>query len=229
MGNSVRFLAKRPRSVLQFSRSDVPEPPLATNTMPITLPRRDKAAAKVGPRLEISPLDLKNQMQDVHGLSAILCAAESWEPFAWKGNDLSAPLRALYVAESRGLLQRRADRAVDVLIADITADINGYLQSFGKNPVSENSVLSNLRTAALYLNAALGVSLVPDRKAMTVRIVDGYETAENIERYFRQIEGKISKLNQQVEHARNCGYEDLVSHVLSSSQMDGVKLLAAKN
>ena len=68
--------------------------------MTINLPRREKAAAKVGPRLEISPLELKAQLENQHGLSSLLTSAESWEPFAWKGNDLSAPLRALWVAGS---------------------------------------------------------------------------------------------------------------------------------
>ena len=193
--------------------------------MTINLPRREKAAAKVGPRLEISPLELKAQLENQHGLSSLLTSAESWEPFAWKGNDLSAPLRALWVAEARGLLQRRNDRAADIAVADIAADINAYLMQFGKKPVSENSVLSNLRTASLYLQAALGVALVPDRKTMTVRFIDAYETAENIERYFDQIKSKLQKLGSQVKHADACGYD--VSHVLQAAEdATGVKLLA---
>lgn len=194
--------------------------------MPITLPRREKAAAKVGPRLEISPLELKTELEHEHGLSNLLANAPSWEPFAWKGNDLSAPLRALYVAESRGLLTRRGDRAVDVAIADITADINGYLVSFGKHPVSENTVLNNLRQVSLYVNAALGVAVVPDRAAMTVRFADGYETAENIERYFDQIKTKLQKLGSQLKHAEACGYD--VGHVLAAAEATtGVRLLTA--
>lgn len=193
--------------------------------MTINLPRRERAAAKVGPRLEISPLELKAQLENQHGLSSLLTSAESWEPFAWKGNDLSAPLRALWVAEVRGLLQRRNDRAADIAVADIAADINAYLMQFGKKPVSENSVLSNLRTASLYLQAALGVALVPDRKTMTVRFIDKFETAENIERYFDQIKTKLQKLGSQVMHADACGYD--VSHVLQAAEdATGVKLLA---
>lgn len=200
--------------------------PPVHSEMTITLPRRDKAASKVGPRLDVSPLDLRSQLEDQHGLSQLLASAESWEQFAWKGNDLSAPLRALYVAEARGLLSRRGERAVDVAIADITADINGYLASFGKSPVTENSVLNNLKQASLYLNAALGVAVVPDRKTMTVRFVDGIETAETIERYFKQVEAKLTKLGQQLKHADACGYD--VSHVIAAAeQATGVKLLAA--
>ena len=197
-------------------------------TMTINLPRREKAAAKVGPRLEISPLELKAQLENQHGLSSLLTSASTWEPFAWKGNDLSAPVRALWVAEARGLLQRRGDRADDIAVADIAADINAYLMQFGKKPVSENSVLSNLRTASLYLQAALGVALVPDRKTMTVRFIDKYETAENIERYFDQIKSKLQKLGSQVKHADACGYD--VSHVLQAAEeATGVKLLAGSS
>lgn len=194
--------------------------------MSINFPRREKAAAKVGPRLEISPLELEAQMANQHGLSALLCAAETWEPFAWKGNDLSAPMRALYAAESRGLLQKRGDRPVEVAIADITADINGYLLSFGKKTISENAVLNNLRQAALYLNAALGISIRPDRQSMTVQIVGELETVETIERYFSQVEAKLKKLGSQIKHAEAMGYS--VSHVLQAAESaTGVKLLAA--
>ena len=197
-------------------------------TMTINLPRREKAAAKVGPRLEISPLELKAQLENQHGLSSLLTSASTWEPFAWKGNDLSAPVRALWVAEARGLLQRRGDRAADIAVADIAADINAYLMQFGKKTVSENSVLSNLRTASLYLQAALGVALVPDRKTMTVRFIDAYETAENIERYFDQIKSKLQKLGSQVKHADACGYD--VSHVLQAAEeATGVRLLAGSS
>ena len=194
--------------------------------MPITLPRREKAAPKVGPRLEISPLELRAELENEHGLSNLLCNAPSWELFAWKGNDLSAPLRALYVAESRGLLTRRGDRAVDVSIADITADINGYLQSFGKAPVTEHTVLNNLRQVSLYVNAALGVAVVPDRSSMTVRFADGYETAENIQRYFDQIKPKLQKIGSQLKHAEACGY-DVSGLIASSEAATGVRLLTA--
>jgi len=191
--------------------------------MTVTFPRREKAAAKTGPRLEISPIELEAQLNNQHGLSSIITGAESWEPFAWKGNDLSAPLRALFAAESRGLLPLKT--AKTVAIADITADINSYLISLGKNPVTENAVLSNLKQASLYLNAALGVSVVPDRQSMTVRLVNQVETADNIERYFDQIKVKLDKLTSQVKHAEACGYD--VSRVLTPAQAEGAKLLSA--
>jgi hypothetical protein len=184
--------------------------------MAIAFPRRDKPAAKVGPRLDISPLDLKEYLENEHGLSRLLMGSEQWEPFAWKGNDLSAPLRALYAAEARGLLARRGDRAVDVAIADIAAEVNAYLTSFGKAPISENSILSNMRTASQYVAAAVGVAIIPDRRQMTVRFVDQYETTENIEKYFGQVESKLIKLGTQLNHAESCGFD--VSRVLQAVQ-----------
>ena len=207
-------------------RSDVLNRSLATNKMTVNFPRREKAAATVGPRLEISPLELEAQMSNQHGLTALLCGAESWEPFAWKGNELSAPMRALYAAEGRGLLQKRGDRPVEVAIADIAADINGYLLSFGKKTISENAVLSNLRQAALYVNAAMGVSIRPESHSMTVQIVGELETVESIKRYFDQVETKIKKLGSQIKHAEAMGYS--VSHVLQAAESaTGMKLLVA--
>lgn len=188
----------------------------------INFPRREKAAAKVGPRLDISPLELQSVLNNQHGLSSLLTSAESWEPFAWKGNDLSAPLRALFAAEARGLL---TDSNKPVAVADITSEINNYLLSFGKKVISENSVISNLRQVALYLNAAFGVTIIPDRQAMTVRLVSEIETAENIEKYFDQIKSKLNKLTSQVKHAEACGYD--VSRVLTAGQVEGAKLLVA--
>ena len=194
--------------------------------MPVSLPRREKAAAKVGPRLEISPLEVSAQLENEHGLSNLICNASTWEPFAWKGNDLSAPMRALWVAESRGLLRSRGDRANDVAISDITADINEYLMSFGKKPVSESSVRSNLAKAALYANAAVGVSIIPDRQSMTVRLVDKFENAENIERYFEQMNAKMKKLGSQLKHAQAMNFP--VAHLIAAAEEStGLRLSAA--
>lgn len=194
--------------------------------MTITFPRREKAAAQVGPRLEISPLELKQWLTNEHGLSRILLDATSWEPFAWKGNELSAPLRALYAAEARGLLAKHGPKAVAVPIADITAEINNFLLSVGKSPVSEGSVLNNLRHASLYLNAAVNVAILPDRKTMTVRLVDELETVESIERYFDAIKSKLQKLGSQLKHAEALGYD--VGGVLAAAEHStGLRILAA--
>ena len=192
--------------------------------MPVSLPRREKAAAKVGPRLEVSPLEIKAQLENEHGLSNLICNASTWEPFAWKGNDLSAPLRALWVAEQRGLLRKRGDRSVEVSMSDVTADINEYLMSFGKTPVSENSTLSNLRTASLYVNAALGVSIIPDAKAMTLRLSDGVETAENIQRYFDGASAKLVKAAKEMAHAKAMNFD--ISHQIAAvEEATGLRFL----
>ena len=192
--------------------------------MPVSLPRREKAAAKVGPRLEVSPLEIKAQMENEHGLSNIICNASTWEPFAWKGNDLSAPLRALWVAEGRGLLRKRGDRSTEVSISDVTADINEYLLSFGKSPVSENSVLSNLRKASLYVNAALGVSIIPDRKAMTIRVSSEVETIENLNRYFDGAKAKLVKACKELQHANAMNFD--VSHQIAAvEEATGLRFL----
>jgi len=144
----------------------------------------------------------------------------------WKGQDLSAPVRALWVAEKNGLLTKRGERSVDVPIVQITTDVNEWLQAFGKSPVSDNAILSSLRTASQYVAAAVGISLIPDRSALTVRLVDQYETASNIETYFKQVEAKLKKLSTQLDHARACGYE--VSHILAASEeRTGLRVLPA--
>ena len=106
-------------------------------------PRREKPASKVGPRLEIAPSEIRELLNNTHGLSTLLMDNESWEVFSWKGNDLSAPMRALWSAETKGLYPGNGQRAQHIAIADITADINGYLSELGKSLVSENSVLNN--------------------------------------------------------------------------------------
>ena len=192
--------------------------------MPLNLPRRETSAAKVGPRLDVSPLEIKAQLENEHGLSNLICSASTWEPFAWKGNDLSAPMRALWVAESRGLLRKRGDRFEEVFISNITADINEYLMSFNKQPVSENSVLGNLRKASLYVNASVGVSIIPDRKAMSLRIADGVETEQNLKRYFDKAQVQLIKAAKDMQHAKAMNFD--ISHQIAAvEEATGLRLL----
>ena len=192
--------------------------------MPLNLPRRETSAAKVGPRLDVSPLEIKAQLENEHGLSNLICSASTWEPFAWKGNDLSAPMRALWVAESRGLLRKRGDRFEEVFISNIAADINEYLMSFNKQPVSENSVLGNLRKASLYVNASVGVSIIPDRKAMSLRIADGVETEQNLKRYFDKAQVQLIKAAKDMQHAKAMNFD--ISHQIAAvEEATGLRLL----
>jgi hypothetical protein len=194
--------------------------------MVATFPRRDTPAAKVGPRLEISPLELRDWINHPsgHGLSKLLTEAPSWEPFAWKGQDLSSPLRALWSAEANGLLTTKPDgRAVDVPVMRILSDVNAWLEAFGKKPVSDNAIFSALSTASKYVSAAVGVTLMPDHTNMSVRLVDQFETVAAIEKYFEQMRPKLLKVNAQIEHAKAMGYD--VSHTLEGREYAS-KLLA---
>ena len=188
-------------------------------------PRREHAGAKIGPRLEVSPIELQAVLNNTHGLSSLITSASSWDHFAWKGNDLSAPLRALYAAEGRGLLSGYNGDYQPVSISDITAEINTYLISLGKKTVSEHAVMINLKKASLYINAGLGVWIAVDNQSMTVRLVNAVDTSESIKKYFIDIEKKLKKLNSQVKHAESCGYD--VSNILSAEQVTGAKMLAA--
>lgn len=185
-----------------------------------TFPTRETAAATTGPRLAISPLELNERLRETHGLSNILLTAQSWETFAWKGQHLSSPLRALYSAENHGLLTRKPDgSAVNVPVAEILGDVNAYLEAIGKASISENAILSALSTASRYISAAVGVALIPDRTNMCVRLVDKFETAENLERYFEQMRPKLVKLQRDAEHAKAMGFD--VSHILTGHEYAG--------
>ena len=189
-------------------------------------PRREKPASKVGPRLEIAPSEIREILSNTHGLSNLLMNNESWEVFSWKGNDLSAPMRALWSAETKGLYPGNGQRAQHIPIADITADINGYLSELGKSLVSENSVLNNLRSASGYLQAAVGVSIVINRAAQTVHFVDGIDNAENIEKYMNQLKAKHTKVAQELDHAVACGY-DIAPILAAAEAQTGLKVLPA--
>jgi hypothetical protein len=87
-------------------------------------------------------------------------------------------------------------------------------------------VLNNLRLASQYVTAAVGVSIIPDRGSMSVRLVDQYETIANIERYFAQMKPKLKNLSRQLDHAVSCGYD--VSRVISASEeTTGLRLTLA--
>jgi len=191
--------------------------------MTISIPTRETAAATVGPRLDISPADLRGYLQQQHGLTSLISGSKSWDPFAWKGNDLSSPMRALWVAEHRGLLLKSSGRATDVLIDDITADTNEYLRALGKREITIGTTLNALRKAAKYVNVAVGCSVIADSKTMSVRFVDQYENADSVQRYYDKIEAQLKKLSIEVQHAKNNDYN--IDHILAASaQKTGVTL-----
>ncbi len=194
--------------------------------MTISIPTRETAAATVGPRLDISPADLRTYLEEKHGLSNLISNAKSWEPFAWKGSDLSSPMRALWVAEHRGLLIKSSGRANDVLIDDITADTNEYLRAMGKREITIGTTLNALRKASKYVSVAVGCSIIADSRTMSVRFVDQYENAENVQRYYDAVKAKLSKLGRELEHAEQNDYD--VSRILASCSNDtGINLQLA--
>ena len=189
-----------------------------------SLPRRTKPAPQTGPSLGISPSEIAEKMEsDSHALSTELHKADGWENFSWKGIELSAPIRALWIAEELGLYQKVNDQFQPIEIAKIVDKVNAYLIENGRSPVTEGSVLSNLNKAAKYLNVAFGIALIPSRKDLTVRIANGIETQENIDRFFEQIKTKVQKLNDQIEHAAACNFE---IKALTGLKADAIKQLA---
>ena len=189
-----------------------------------TLPRRTKPAPQSGPSLGISPNEIAESMDsNGHALSNIISKADGWEFFAWKGQELSAPLRALWIAEELGLYQKVNDQFQPIEVVKIVDRVNSYLIENGRAPVAEGSILSNLNKAAKYLNVAFGVALIPSRKDLTVRIANGIETQENIDKFFDQIKTKVQKLNDQIEHAAACNFE---IKALTGLKADAIKQLA---
>ena len=192
-----------------------------------SFPRREKPASKVGPRIDIAPDQISALLQDAHGLSNLLLNHDGWESFCWKGNDLSAPLRGLWAAESLGLYPGNGQRAIRISVANITANINAYLAELGKSPVSENSVYNNLRNAATYLQTAVGVSFTLNRQTQEICFTDQIENEANIEKYCEQLSSKLKKLAVEVNHAEACGYK--VDHLLIASQeQTGLRILPGR-
>ena len=61
---------------------------------------------------------------------------------------------------------------------------------------------------------------------MTVRLVDNYESEENIKRYVKGAEAKLKKLRSELVHADAMGYE--VSAALQAAEdATGVRLAIA--
>ena len=194
--------------------------------MTASFPRRDKPAAKVGPRLGLAPDAIRELLAETHGLSNLLMNNTMWESFCWKGTDLSAPLRALWSAETQGLYPSMGQRSRHIAIADIAAEINTHLIELGKSPVTENSVMTNLKTASQYLSVALGVSIAINRQAGTVSFVDGIDNADNIKKYLEQLKAKHTKVAREIDHAVACGY-DIAPILAAAEESTGLKVLSS--
>ena len=188
--------------------------------MTIALPTREKPAKAEFPRIEKTPSEIAKRLQvDDHALSNLFLESSAWAPWVWKGADLSAPLRALYIAESLGLLQQdESQRTKDVPITDITAAVNRWLIDRGQNPVAETTIYGNLRSAATFVNVALGLSIVPIKKTMTVRLTDQKQNTANLEKYFAVAEKQLIKILDELKVAKSHNWE--TQHILDRVASD---------
>lgn len=182
------------------------------------LPTREKTAAKSGPRLEYAPSQIAEIVRHPsgHGLSGAISADKSWEPFAWKGTDYAAWLRTLFVAELHGLLTFRPDNTSSpVAVSDIANSINEYLAQFGKHPITESTVLNQLRQAKSNVSIALGVRLDVDSSAMTVRVMDGNESVAAVTETYDRMKTKAAYISDVLESAQRLDFD--MSGVLTDS------------
>ena len=107
---------------------------------------------------------------------------------------------------------------------DVLENVNDTLISQKKKPVTVGSVLSNLSKAVRYVQAAFGICLIPDRKALTIQVSNGIATQQNIDKYFARAIPQIQKIAAQVENAKALNFE--VNNVLTDKQQEAIAALA---
>ena len=174
-----------------------------------TYPMREKKSQQIGNYLldEITPKALKLEMEEnIHALSDRMLKDPSWESFVWNGTFLTSPMMALRGAEEHGLNQNKP-----IPIADIVNSVNNYLTSLGKKTITDNSVLSNLKKAAKYLNTAYNLVLRPDSLNMTVTLLSAAATDKEIAKWYNQMESRLEKIITLAQHAKNSDFEHLPS------------------
>ena len=192
----------------------------------ITFPMREKKPQQIGNYLldEITPKTLKLKMQqNKHELSDRLKNDPSWESFVWNGVLLTSPLMALRGAESIKYLSN-GEKTKDpekfkiakglydnqpIFIADVVNEVNLYLGSLGKKPITDQSVLSNLKKAAKYLHTAYNLVLRPDSSNMTVRLLNAKATNDEIKKWYDQMNTRLEKIIDLANHAKNSDFKDL--------------------
>ena len=191
----------------------------------LELPTFTESVPQVGPRLKFDPLELKDAMaRDPHALSNILIKDSNWIFFTRKGLEVSAPIRALIAAEELGLTRKEFnDEFPEINIMDVLKNVNDTLISQKKKPVTVGSVLSNLSKAVRYVQAAFGICLIPDRKALTIQVSNGIATQQNIDKYFARALPQIQKIAAQVENAKALNFE---VNVLTDKQQQAIAALA---
>ena len=186
---------------------------------------REKKSQQIGNYLldEITPKALKLEMdKNFHALSDRMLKDPSWESFVWNGTFFSSPMMALRGAEKYGLNQNKP-----IPIADIVDSVNNYLESLGKKTITDNSVLSNLKKAAKYLNTAYNLVLRPDSLNMTVTLLSAAATDKEIAKWYNQMESRLEKIITLANHAKNSDFKRLPN--LPKAQQKFLKLADAIN
>ena len=181
-----------------------------------TYPMRAKKSQQIGNYLldAITPKALKLEMEEnIHALSDRMLKDPSWESFVWNGTFLTSPMMALRGAEEHGLNQNKP-----IPIADIVNSVNNYLTSLGKKTITDNSVLSNLKKAAKYLNTAYNLVLRPDSLNMTVTLLSAAATDKEIAKWYNQMESRLEKIITLAQHAKNSDFEQLPSLPLAKQK-----------
>lgn len=181
-----------------------------------TYPMREKKSQQIGNYLldEITPKALKLEMEEnIHALSDRMLKDPSWESFVWNGTFLTSPMMALRGAEEHGLNQNKP-----IPIANIVNSVNNYLTSLGKKTITDNSVLSNLKKAAKYLNTAYNLVLRPDSLNMTVTLLSAAATDKEIAKWYNQMESRLEKIITLAQHAKNSDFEQLPSLPLAKQK-----------
>jgi hypothetical protein len=191
----------------------------------LELPTFTESAPQVGPRLKFDPLELKDAMaRDPHALSKILIKDSNWIFFTRKGLEVSAPIRALIAAEELGLTKKELnDEFPEINIMDVLKNVNDTLISQKKKPVTVGSVLSNLSKAVRYVQAAFGICLIPDRKALKIQVSNGIATQQNIDKYFARALPQMQKIAAQLENAKALNFE---VNVFTDKQQEAIAALA---
>ena len=174
-----------------------------------TYPMREKKPQQMGNYLldQITPKALKAKMdENQHALSDMMLDDPSWEYFVWNGVMLTSPMLALRGAEEHGLYKNKP-----IPLANIVNSNNNQLIELGKKTITDNSVLSNLKKAAKYLNTAYNLVLRPDSSNMTVTLLNAADTDKEIEKWYKQMESRLDKIIKLANHAKNSDLKQLPS------------------
>jgi hypothetical protein len=188
----------------------------------VTYPMRERKPQQMGNYLldKITQKQLKAKMdENPHALSDLMLDDPSWEYFAWNGVFLTSPMMALRGAEEHNLYARDP-----IPLAKIVDSNNKQLKEIGKKTITDNSVLSNLKKAAKYVNTAYNLVLRPDASKMTVTLLSAVATDKEIKKWYDQMESRLEKIITLAQHAKNSDFEHLPS--LPDAKQKFLKLAA---